>query len=101
MGGSCRRKTLWSARWRRFACFRGWARRAATFCGRGRSRKGRRMVKHWLVSQFIAEVEYDGAPRVIWEFAGIFSTKEAAIMACRDKYYAVSEVTLNQTVPHE
>ena len=59
------------------------------------------MVKHWLVSQFIAEVEYDGAPRVIWEFAGIFSTKEAAIMACRDKYYAVSEVTLNQTVPHE
>jgi len=36
---------------------------------------------------------------VIWDFQGIFSEKEMAIRACRDRNYFIAPVTLNENVP--
>ena len=58
-------------------------------------------MKLWIVGQFVAEVEHSGQSRVLWEFAGVFDTKEAAIAACRNETYSISEAILNETVPEE
>jgi hypothetical protein len=34
-----------------------------------------------------------------WEFQGLFDTKDAAIAACRDRNYFVTQITLNQEEP--
>jgi|LSQX01.3.fsa_nt_gb hypothetical protein len=40
-------------------------------------------------------------PNVIWEFQGIFSSKENATSACRNENYFISSVTLDENLPDE
>ena len=34
-----------------------------------------------------------------WDFKGVFSTKERAIVACRDETYMIAPATLNESLP--
>ncbi len=36
-----------------------------------------------------------------WEFAGVFSSEELAIAACRDEHYFIGPATVDQQLPHE
>lgn len=36
-----------------------------------------------------------------WEFAGVFSTEDKAVSACRDATYFIGEATLDEELPHE
>ena len=51
----------------------------------------------YLVGRFIKDTEY-GA---VWDFQGIFSSKDHAILACRDSYYFYAKVQLNEELKHE
>ena len=51
----------------------------------------------WLVGQ------YKGGepPNCLWEFQGVFSTKDLAVAACRDGNYWICRVKLDESLPHE
>jgi len=51
----------------------------------------------FLVGKFIAQ-KTEG---IVWEFGGIFDTREAAETACYDDKYCVCSVALNQPAPQE
>jgi hypothetical protein len=51
----------------------------------------------WLVSKFIASVEQG----VVWDFQGIFETRDLAIAACRNESYSIQSVELNEELPDE
>jgi hypothetical protein len=51
----------------------------------------------WLVGKFIA-VATEG---VVWEFQGIFETRDLAEAACRNERYCVQTVELNKEIPDE
>jgi hypothetical protein len=55
------------------------------------------LKKLWFVGQFKAEVEQG----IVWEFQGIFSTREAAVAACRTENYCVQSVWLDEHVSDE
>jgi hypothetical protein len=55
------------------------------------------LKKLWLVGQFKAEVEQG----IVWEFQGIFSTKDAAVAACRTENYCLQSVWLDELLPEE
>jgi hypothetical protein len=49
----------------------------------------------WLVGKFVAQTEQGN----VWEFQGIFETRELAVAACRTKFYCVQSVQLNEELP--
>lgn len=51
----------------------------------------------WLCGQYRS----GETPNVVWDFAGIFSSKELALSACRDRNYFVAPVVLDETLPDE
>jgi len=40
-------------------------------------------------------------PNVVWEFMGIFSSKDIALEVCKDEYYFIAPVNLDTTVPEK
>lgn len=36
-----------------------------------------------------------------WELCGIFTTREGAVAACRDRRYGIARIRLNETAPVE
>jgi hypothetical protein len=53
-------------------------------------------MKLYLVGQFEAKVK-EG---IVWEFQGIFDSREKALAACRDSNYCIQSVELNESLPH-
>lgn len=51
----------------------------------------------WLVGKFVAQT----GRGIVWEFQGIFETKELAVAACRTEFYCVQSVLLNEQLPDE
>jgi len=51
----------------------------------------------WIAGQYISG-EY---PDIVWQFAGIFDSREQALAWCRDRTYFISPVPLNVGAPHE
>ena len=52
----------------------------------------------WLCGQYHKP---DPVKNLAWEFQGIFSTKEAAIAACRKREYWIAPIELDQEWPDE
>ena len=52
----------------------------------------------WVVGQWYREAE-DG--RQVWEMAGVFSTEEKAVAACRTANYFVGPLPVDTEFPHE
>ena len=50
----------------------------------------------WLVGQFRVEIPPEG---VIWDFQGVFDTKDRAVAACRHSGYFYAPITLNEELP--
>lgn len=51
----------------------------------------------WLVGQYRS----GESGNVIWEFQGIFSTREKAMAACRNVNYFIHEVVMDEEIPDE
>lgn len=51
----------------------------------------------FVVGQFIAETSRG----IVWDFQGVFDSREKAFAACRDESYSVQSAVLNQELPHE
>lgn len=51
----------------------------------------------WLVGQY-KQGEF---PNIVWEFVGIFTTKDAALGACPDLEYFIAEVEVNKAAAHK
>ena len=50
----------------------------------------------WIAGQYISG-EW---PEIVWQFAGIFDSREKALAWCRDRTYFISQVPLNVGAPH-
>ena len=51
----------------------------------------------WLVGQY-----HSGEiPNIVWEFQGVFDSKQKALAACRNEYYFVAPVVLNEEIPDD
>ncbi|GEA17513.1 hypothetical protein [Moorella sp. E306M] len=51
----------------------------------------------WVCGKNVAELE-EG---IVWELQGIFTTKEAAVAACKNERYFIGPVELNKPLPEE
>ena len=51
----------------------------------------------WVCGQFIATAQKG----TVWCFAGIFSSEQLAINACRTEAYFIAPATLDTELPHE
>ena len=57
--------------------------------------RGENMIqKLWIVGKWW----YENAK---WEFFGVFSTREKALLACRDKDYFIGSAILDESLPEE
>jgi len=54
-------------------------------------------MKLWMVAKFVAETEKG----IVWEFAGLFDSEDAAVAACFESTYSVVELEVNEPVPQE
>ena len=52
----------------------------------------------WVCGQYLSGEEIG---KVVWDFQGIFSTKEVAIKACRNKNYFIAPAELDEVLPDE
>lgn len=55
------------------------------------------MNKMWLVGQY----KSGEFPDIVWEFVGIFTTRDGALAACPDIEYFIAEVQANEVAPSE
>lgn len=53
------------------------------------------MIRLWLVGKVNSENYKE------WEFQGVFITKARAVAACKDEFYFVGVLTLNEALPYE
>jgi len=51
----------------------------------------------WLCGKYIS----GNFPEVVWDFQGIFSTRDNAIEACRDESYFICSVKLDEQLSDE
>jgi len=51
----------------------------------------------WLVGQYRSGEN----PNIVWDFQGIFSTKEKALAACRNEWYFIAPIPLDAELPDE
>lgn len=51
----------------------------------------------WVCGKNVAETETG----IVWELQGVFTTKEAAVAACKGENYFVGPVELNKEMPDE
>lgn len=51
----------------------------------------------WLCGQYRSGLTGD----VVWDFQGVFSTKEKAIEACRNRNYFIAPVKIDEELPDE
>jgi len=58
------------------------------------------MKKLWLVGQYRSGGSR-GVVDVIWDFQGVFSTRDKAILACRNKNYFIAPITIDKEAPDE
>lgn len=52
----------------------------------------------WIVQQAKTD---DGGAHYVFEFQGIFDSKDKAVAACRTDQYVMFPATLNESLPHE
>lgn len=55
------------------------------------------MTTFYLVGQYVATHESG----TVWDFSGLYSTRELALAACRDYSYFIAPALLDQQLPHE
>lgn len=61
------------------------------------NKKGRQSgEKFWLCGQYKFSEELEST---VWEFQGVFSTRDRAVMACCDSNYFITPVVLNEELP--
>ena len=61
-------------------------------------------MRLWMVQQFVKGIWNERDQKwdeSLFEFTGIFDSRDKAINACRDHNYIVTPVTLNEQLPHE
>ena len=64
--------------------------------GGGHVAEGGQAMKLWIVGQNIG-----GDESPAWDCAGVFSSVQLAVAACRDETYWIGPATLDATLPHE
>ena len=58
------------------------------------------MIELWLVGQYRSGGE-NGVGDVVWDFQGVFSTRDKAIAGCRNRNYFIAPLTIDGEVPDE
>jgi hypothetical protein len=51
----------------------------------------------WIVGQYRSGEDLNA----VWDFQGVFSSREKAIAACRDRNYFIAPATLDAALRHE
>lgn len=54
------------------------------------------MDKLWLCGQYRSG---EKLTEIVWDFQGIFSTKEKAVAACLNKNYFIAPIKLDEEIP--
>ncbi len=54
-------------------------------------------MKLWLVGQYRS----GDTLNTVWDFNGVFSLKEKALLACRNENYFIAEIELDKELPDE
>jgi hypothetical protein len=63
----------------------------------GAFKKGKEMKELWLCGQYRS----GDVPNVVWDLQGIFSTKERAISACKNRHYFIAPIKVDEEAPDE
>lgn len=55
------------------------------------------MKNLWICGQVITQTDSG----IVWDFQGVFSKEKNAIKACKNEYYFIAPINLNEEIPQE